>query len=133
MIKTGSTPVVVNLRHKISIIDISTDADGHFWICPTDNEIGWNILQHSWSSVNPDLVSVVHVGYPAASVNNKNEAFNILSTYSSKTFDDIWTCKESRIYGAYQMKALVEGPPPAYGSVPLVSGTGKVLVVEWYD
>lgn len=122
-----------NLRYKISVIDISTDADGHFMICPTNNTWGWNIIQTSLSSINPDFVGAVHVGWPSSSINNKNEAFNLLSSYSSKSLDEIWTCTESRIYGPYQMKALVEGPPPAYGMIPLVSGTGKVLLVEWFD
>jgi len=110
--------------YDIKIIECMTDDKGRFTV--TDPDFGFNILQWGQYDQNDDFRAITEFKVdPTDNTTNRNVSFEQLVGYYSRSLDEIYNCRDCRIYGTKMFVARDGG-----GSI-IADDVVKVTVVYW--
>jgi len=110
--------------YEIKIIKCMTDDKGRFTV--TDSDFGFNILQWGQYDQNDDFRGISEYKVdPTDNTTNQNVPFEQLVGYYSRSLDEIYNCRDCRIYGTKTFIARDGG-----GSIVAFDEI-RVLVVYW--
>lgn len=117
-------PVLSQDLYEIKIIECTTNNKGEFTI--TDPNAGFNVMQWGQYDQQDDFRGISEFKVDASdNTTNRNITFEQLVGYYSRSLDEIYNCRDCRIYGTKTFLAKDSG-----GTL-IVSDVVKVTVVYW--